>query len=146
MVKARTAAVPSLESTESDRSALPTRYIAKNMVAAGLCDEVLASGLRHRCSRPVGLYVNTYGTAKVNKSDGDTQEIEKLDMRPYAIERRFKFHLYLRRNRCLRTHGSRALMEKVFVDGSGKEKKVKVKLFPWEELDYVAKIKKSFKL
>ncbi len=135
-----------------DRSAAyATRHIAKNMVAAGLCDEVLVQvAYAIGVAEPVGLYVNTYGTAKVNKSDGDiAKEIEKLfDMRPYAIERRFKLRTPIYEETAAYGHMGREPreVEKVFVDGSGKEKKVKVKLFPWEELDYVAKIKKSFKL
>ena len=135
-----------------DRSAAyATRHVAKNMVASGLCDEVLVQvAYAIGVAEPVGLYVNTYGTAKVNKSDGDiAKEIEKLfDMRPYAIERRFKLRTPIYEETAAYGHMGRnpQEVEKVFVDGSAKEKKIKVKLFPWEELDYVAKIKKSFKL
>ena len=76
-----------------DRSAAyATRHIAKNLVAAGVCDEVLVQvAYAIGVAKPVGLYVNTYGTSKVNMTDGEIAEkIEKIfDMRPYFIEKRF---------------------------------------------------------
>lgn len=135
-----------------DRSAAyATRHIAKNMVAAGLCDEVLvqvayAIGVAH----PMGVYVNTYGTSKVKMKDGEiAKKIEKLfDMRPYAIESRFKLRTPIYSETAAYGHMGRKteVVEKTFKDGSGKVKKVKVKLFPWEELNYVSKIKSTFKL
>lgn len=135
-----------------DRSAAyATRHIAKNLVAAGVCDEVLVQvAYAIGVAEPVGLYVNTYGTAKVKMSDGEiAREINKLfDMRPYAIEKRFNLRTPIYRETAAYGHMGRPceVVEKSFRDGSGKVIKKKVKLFPWEELDYVAKIKKAFSI
>ncbi|MFN3917032.1 MAG: methionine adenosyltransferase [Flavobacteriales bacterium] len=135
-----------------DRSAAyATRHIAKNMVAAGLCDEVLVQvAYAIGVAQPVGLYVNTYGTAKIKMNDGEiAKKIEKLfDMKPYAIETRFRLRTPIYSETAAYGHMGRKaeIVEKSFKDGSGKVKKVKVKLFPWEELDYVSKIKSTFKL
>ncbi len=135
-----------------DRSAAyATRHIAKNLVAAGVADEALVQvAYAIGVAKPVGLYVNTYGTAKVDKTDGQiAKELEKLfDMRPYAIEQRFKLRSPIYTETAAYGHMGRETetVEKSFVDGAGKSKKVKVKLFPWEELNYVTKIKKAFKL
>ncbi|MFN6380333.1 MAG: methionine adenosyltransferase [Flavobacteriales bacterium] len=133
-----------------DRSAAyATRHIAKNLVAAGVCDEALVQvAYAIGVAEPVGLYVNTYGTAKVNMTDGQIAKKlnELFDMRPYAIEKRFNLRTPIYRETAAYGHMGRPceVKEKSFKDGSGKIKKMKVKLFPWEELDYVAKIKKSF--
>jgi S-adenosylmethionine synthetase len=135
-----------------DRSAAyATRHIAKNMVAAGICDEVLVQvAYAIGVAEPVGLYVNTYGTSKVKMTDGEIANlINKIfDMRPYAIETRFKLRTPIYSETAAYGHMGRKpeVLEKVFTDGSGHNKKMKVKLFPWEELDYVAKLKKEFKL
>ena len=135
-----------------DRSAAyATRHIAKNMVAAGLCDEVLVQvAYAIGVAEPVGLYVNTYGTAKVLMTDGEiANEIKKLfDLRPYSIEQRFKLRTPIYQETASYGHMGRAhqIKEKIFTDGSGKSKKIKVELFSWEKLDYVAKIKKAFHL
>lgn len=135
-----------------DRSAAyATRHIAKNMVAAGICDEVLVQvAYAIGVAEPVGLYVNTYGTSKVDMTDGEiAKHINKIfDMRPYAIETRFKLRTPIYLETAAYGHMGRKpeVVEKVFTDGSGHSKKMKVKLFPWEELDYVAKLKKEFKL
>jgi S-adenosylmethionine synthetase len=135
-----------------DRSAAyATRHIAKNMVAAGICDEVLVQvAYAIGVAEPVGLYVNTYGTAKVKMSDGEIAgKINKVfDMRPYAIEQRFKLRTPIYRETAAYGHMGRKpeLKEKTFRDGSGKTIKVKVKLFPWEELDYTDRIRKEFGL
>lgn len=135
-----------------DRSAAyATRHIAKNMVAAGLCDEVLVQvAYAIGVAQPVGLYVNTYGTAKVDMNDGEIAKIidNLFDMRPYAIEKRFNLRTPIYRETAAYGHMGRPAqtVTKVFNDGNGKQKKMKVKLFPWEELDYVAKIKKAFKI
>lgn len=135
-----------------DRSAAyATRHIAKNAVAAGLCDEILVQvAYAIGVAKPMGLFVDTYGTAKVDLNDGQiAKKLEKLfDMRPYAIESRFKLRSPIYSETAAYGHMGRdcETVEKAFTDGSGKTKKVKVKLFPWEELDYVAKIKKEFKL
>lgn len=133
-----------------DRSAAyATRHIAKNLVAAGVCDEALVQvAYAIGVAEPVGFYVNTYGTAKVKMTDGDIAKKlnELFDMRPYAIEKRFNLRTPIYRETAAYGHMGRPceVKEKTFKDGSGKTKKIKVKLFPWEELDYVAKIKKAF--
>lgn len=135
-----------------DRSAAyATRHIAKNMVAAGVCDEVLVQvAYAIGVARPVGLYVNTYGTAKVDMNDGDiARRIEKLfDMRPYFIEERFKLRTPIYSETAAYGHMGREpkVVEKVFSKGKATEKRLKVELFPWEKLDYVDAIKKAFKI
>ena len=135
-----------------DRSAAyATRHIAKNLVAAGVASEALVQvAYAIGVAEPVGLYVNTYGTAHVDMTDGEiADELSKLfDMRPYAIENRFKLRTPIYTETAAYGHMGRTpeKVSKEFVDGTGKVKKVEVKLFPWEELDYVNKIKKAFKL
>lgn len=135
-----------------DRSAAyAVRHIAKNMVAAGICDEVLVQvAYAIGVADPVGLYVNTYGTSKVGMDDGElgAKIATIFDLRPYAIEKRFKLRTPIYSETAAYGHMGRTpeVVEKSFKDGAGKVKKVKVKLFPWEELDYVAKLKKAFKV
>jgi S-adenosylmethionine synthetase len=135
-----------------DRSAAyATRHIAKNMVAAGLCDEVLvqvsyAIGVKD----PMGIYVNTHGTAKVSLSDGQIAEkIYKLfDMTPYGLETRLKLRNPIYSETAVYGHMGRQneTVTKTFVSPEGKRVTRKVELFTWEKLDYVDKIKKSFGL
>jgi S-adenosylmethionine synthetase len=135
-----------------DRSAAyATRHIAKNLVAAGVCDEVLVQvAYAIGVAKPVGLYVNTYGTSKVNLNDGEiARRVEKLfDMRPYFIEERFSLRTPIYAETAAYGHMGREskVVEKIFNKGKGNEKKVKVELFPWEKLDYVDAVKKAFKL
>jgi len=135
-----------------DRSAAyATRHIAKNLVAAGLCDEVLVQvAYAIGVAKPMGIFIDTYGTKKVDLSDGQiAKKVEKLfDMRPYAIETRFKLRTPIYSETAAYGHMGREVetVTKEFTDGSGKTKKVKVKLFPWEELNYVTKVKKTFSL
>lgn len=135
-----------------DRSAAyATRHIAKNMVAAGLCEEVLVQvAYAIGVAKPVGLFINTYGTAKVKMSDGEiARRIENIfDMRPYFIEERFKLRTPIYSETAAYGHMGREprIVEKIFNKGMKTEKRVKVELFPWEKLDYVADIKKAFKL
>jgi len=135
-----------------DRSAAyATRHIAKNLVAAGVCDEVLVQvAYAIGVAKPVGLYVNTYGTSKVNLSDGEiAKRVEKIfDLRPYFIEQRFKLRSPIYAETAAYGHMGREtkVVEKVFNKGRKTEKRVKVELFPWEKLDYVAQVKKAFKL
>lgn len=135
-----------------DRSAAyATRHIAKNLVAAGLCDEVLVQvAYAIGVAKPVGLYVNTFGTSKVKFSDGEvSRKIEKIfDMRPYFIEQRFKLRTPIYSETAAYGHMGREprTAEKVFNKGKANELKVKVELFPWEKLDYVDQVKKSFGL
>lgn len=133
-----------------DRSAAyATRHIAKNLVAAGLCDEVLVQvAYAIGVAKPMGIFIDTYGTSNVKLSDGQiAKKVEKLfDMRPYAIETRFKLRTPIYSETASYGHMGRKTetVTKEFTDGSGKTKKIKVKLFPWEELNYVAKVKKAF--
>ncbi len=135
-----------------DRSAAyATRHIAKNLVAAGLCDEVLVQvAYAIGVAQPVGLYVNTYGTAKVSLSDGEiaTKVAKLFDMRPYFIEQRFSLRTPIYSETAAYGHMGREpkVVEKVFNKGKKNEKKLKVELFPWEKLDYVDQVKKAFKL
>ncbi len=135
-----------------DRSAAyAVRHIAKNMVAAGLCDEVLVQvAYAIGVAKPVGLYIDTYNTAKVKMSDGEiSKKIEKIfDLRPYSIEQRFKLRTPIYAETASYGHMGREtkIVEKTFKDGSGKKIKMKVELFPWEKLDYKDSIKKAFKL
>ncbi len=133
-----------------DRSAAyATRHIAKNMVAAGLCDEVLVQvAYAIGVADPVGLFITTYGTSKVNMTDGElSKKIEKIfDMRPYAIEQRFKLRTPIYLETAAYGHMGREtqIKEKTFNKGKKNELKIKVKLFPWEELNYVDILKKEF--
>jgi S-adenosylmethionine synthetase len=133
-----------------DRSAAyATRHIAKNLVAAGVCDEVLVQvSYAIGVAQPMGLYVNTYGTAKVDLNDG---EIAKklsgiFDMRPYFIEQRLKLRNPIYSETAAYGHMGRQseVVEKTFTAPDGKVVKKKVELFTWEKLDYVRKIKQAF--
>ena len=135
-----------------DRSAAyATRHIAKNLVAAGVCEEALVQvSYAIGVAEPMGLYVNTNGTAKVKMSDG--QIAEKLagifDMRPYFIEQRLKLRNPIYSETAAYGHMGRKpqIVEKSFVSPEGRVVKKKVELFTWEKLDYVDKIKKAFGL
>jgi S-adenosylmethionine synthetase len=133
-----------------DRSAAyATRHIAKNMVAAGLCDEVLVQvSYAIGVAKPCGLYVNTYGTSKVKMSDGQiAKKIEKIfDMRPYSIEQRLKLRTPMYSETASYGHMGRQneVVTKIFNPGKPNEKTLKVELFTWEKLDYVRKIKNEF--
>ncbi len=135
-----------------DRSAAyATRHIAKNLVAAGVCDEVLVQvSYAIGVAKPMGIYVNTYGTAKVNMNDGQIAKLveEVFDMRPYFIEQRLKLRQPMYSECAAYGHMGREsqTVTKTFKSADGKTKNVKVELFTWEKLDYVAKVKKAFKL
>ncbi len=135
-----------------DRSAAyATRHIAKNLVAAGVCDELLVQvAYAIGVAQPVGLYVNSFGTAKVKMTDGAiAKNISKIfDMRPYFIEERFHLRTPIYFETAAYGHMGREpkVVEKVFNKGKKSELKVKVELFPWEKLDYVDQVKKVFKL
>ena len=134
-----------------DRSAAyATRHIAKNMVAAGLCDQVLVQvSYAIGVAKPCGLYVNTYGSAKVDMTDGEiAKKIEELfDMRPYAIEQRLKLRNPIYSETAAYGHMGRRneIVKKVF-GSNGSAKEIEVELFTWEKLDYVDKIKEAFGL
>ncbi len=135
-----------------DRSAAyATRHIAKNMVASGLCDEVLVQiSYAIGVAKPCGLYINTHGTSKVNMSDGEIAKlIEGLfDMRPYAIETRLKLRNPIYSETAAYGHMGRTneTVEKTYTSPDGNVKKVQVELFTWEKLDYIEKIKTAFNL
>ena len=133
-----------------DRSAAyATRHIAKNLVAAGICDEVLVQvSYAIGVAKPMGVYVNTYGTAKVNMTDGEISRIveEVFDMRPYFIEQRLKLRQPMYSECAAYGHMGRQseTVTKSFKSADGKTKSVKVELFTWEKLDYVKKVKAAF--
>ncbi len=137
-----------------DRSAAyATRHIAKHLVAAGVCDEALVQvAYAIGVAQPVGLFVNTYGTSKVKLSDGEiAKTISKLpefDMRPYFIEKRFNLRTPIYLETASYGHMGRQskVVKKTFNKGKHNEKTVTVKLFPWEELNAVAQVKKAFGL
>ena len=124
-----------------DRSAAyATRHIAKNMVAAGLCDKVLVQvAYAIGVAKPVGLYVNTYGTAKVKMSDGKiAQKIGDIfDMTPYGIIERLHLKNPIYQPTASYGHFGRDSFKKKV---NGKT----LTFFPWEKLDYVDKIKNEF--
>jgi len=133
-----------------DRSAAyATRHIAKNLVAAGLCDEVLVQvSYAIGVAQPMGLYINTYGTAKVELTDGEiAKRVSQIfDMRPYFIEQRLKLRNPIYSETAAYGHMGRQpeIVEKTFTAPDGKTVKKKVELFTWEKLDYVRKIKQAF--
>ncbi len=133
-----------------DRSAAyATRHIAKNLVAAGVCDEVLVQvSYAIGVAQPMGIYVNTYGTGKVGLSDGEiAQKVESIfDMTPYAIETRFKLRNPIYSETAAYGHFGKPskMVTKSFFSPNGQELKVEVELFTWEKLDYVNKVKTAF--
>ena len=135
-----------------DRSAAyAARYIAKNMVAAGVADEMLVQvSYAIGVAEPVNIYVNTYGRSRVNMSDGEiAQKIEKLfDLRPKAIERTLKLRQPIYRETAAYGHMGRKneVVEKTFNSRYHETKVMKVELFTWEKLDRVYDIKKEFGL
>ncbi|MDE3124248.1 MAG: methionine adenosyltransferase [Bacteroidota bacterium] len=135
-----------------DRSAAyATRHIAKNLVAAGVADEILVQvSYAIGIAQPTSIYVNTYGTAKVNMSDAEISKIvmELFDMRPYFIEQRLKLRNPIYSETAAYGHMGRKneVVTKQFKSPDGKVKTVKVELFTWEKLDYVPKVKKAFGL
>ncbi|HEY1046234.1 MAG TPA: methionine adenosyltransferase [Bacteroidia bacterium] len=135
-----------------DRSAAyATRHIAKNLVAAGLCKEVLVQvSYAIGVAKPTSINVNTYGTAKVKMSDGEISKIVEtiFDMRPYFIEQRLKLRNPIYSETAAYGHMGREneIVTKKFKTPEGKVKSVKVELFTWEKLDYIDKVKKAFKL
>lgn len=137
-----------------DRSAAyATRHIAKHLVAAGVCDEVLVQvAYAIGVAKPVGLYVNTYGTSKVDMTDGEIanviNKLPEFDMRPYFIEKRFNLRTPIYSETAAYGHMGREckVVEKIFNKGKEDQLKMKVKLFPWEELNAIDVVKKAFKL
>lgn len=132
-----------------DRSAAyATRHIAKNLVAAGVCDEVLVQvSYAIGVAQPCGVFVNTYGTSKVNLTDGEiARVVEKIfDLRPYAIEQRLKLRNPIYSETAAYGHMGREskVVKKIF-ENAGQRTEVEVELFTWEKLDYVDKVKEAF--
>ena len=135
-----------------DRSAAyATRHIAKNLVAAGVADEVLVQvSYAIGVAKPTSIHVNTFGTAKVKLTDGQISKIveEVFDMRPYFIEKRLKLRNPIYSETAAYGHMGRKpqTVEKTFVSPDGRMIKRKVELFTWEKLDHLDKVKKAFSL
>ncbi|MCB0654109.1 MAG: methionine adenosyltransferase [Saprospiraceae bacterium] len=135
-----------------DRSAAyATRHIAKNLVAAGVCDEVLVQvSYAIGVAKPTNIYIQTYGTSRVGLTDGQIAEkvMEVFDMRPYAIEQRLKLRNPIYSDTAAYGHMGRTPEVKTItlVNGSGEKKVMEVETFTWEKLDFVDKVKKAFYL
>jgi S-adenosylmethionine synthetase len=135
-----------------DRSAAyATRHIAKNLVAAGLCDEVLVQvSYAIGVAKPTSINVVTYGTAKVNMKDGEISKVVEsiFDMRPYFIEQRLKLRNPIYSETAAYGHMGRTpeMVTKTFSAPGGNSKTVTVELFTWEKLDFVDKVKAAFNL
>ena len=136
-----------------DRSAAyATRHIAKNLVAAGVADEVLVQvSYAIGVAEPCGVYVNTYGTSKVDKNDGEIANIVKglFDLRPYAIEKSLKLRNPIYQETAAYGHMGRThfVADKTFNKGTKEERTIKdLEFFTWEKLDRIEDIKKAFQL
>ena len=136
-----------------DRSAAyAMRHIAKNLVAAGVADEILVQiSYAIGVAKPCGLYINTYGTSKVNLTDGEIAEkVQQLfDLRPYAIEQNLKLRNPIYRETAAYGHMGRNyyVADKTFNKGAKNELTIKgLEFFTWEKLDKVEEIKKAFSL
>ncbi|TXF75849.1 methionine adenosyltransferase [Chryseobacterium sp.] len=136
-----------------DRSAAyATRHIAKNLVAAGVADEVLVQvSYAIGVAEPCGLYINTYGTGKVNLHDGEISErIQKIfDLRPYAIEQNLKLRNPIYQITASYGHMGREyfVADKTFNKGKKNEKTIEnLEFFTWEKLDKIEEIKKEFNI
>ena len=139
--------------SKGDRSAAyATRHIAKNLVAAGVADEVLVQvSYAIGVAEPCGLYINTYGTSKLNISDGEIAErvLKIFDLRPYAIEQNLKLRNPIYQETASYGHMGREsyIADKVFHKNNGEQIVVKdLEFFTWEKLDRVEDIKKEFGL
>ncbi len=134
-----------------DRSAAyATRHIAKNLVAAGVCEQCLVQvSYAIGVATPCGIFVDTYRSAKVKISDGEIAKIVEsvFDMRPYAIEQRFNLRTPMYSETAAYGHMGREneTVTKTFQSPAG-EKTMEVELFTWEKLDYVDKVKTAFGL
>ena len=133
-----------------DRSAAyAMRHIAKNLVAAGVADEILVQvSYAIGVAEPTGVYVNTYGTAKVNLTDGEiAKKIQEIfPLRPYDIEQRLKLRNPIYSETASYGHMGRTpkVVTKEFSSPYHKTKKIEVELFTWEKLDCVEKVKNTF--
>jgi S-adenosylmethionine synthetase len=135
-----------------DRSAAyATRHIAKNLVAAGVCDEALVQvSYAIGVAKPTSINVKTFGTSKVNMPDSEiSKKIESIfDLRPYFIEQRLKLRNPIYSETAAYGHMGRKneVVEKTFSSPEGRKVTKSVELFTWEKLDYVDKIKEAFGL
>ena len=135
-----------------DRSgAYAARHIAKNLVAAGVADEVLVQvSYAIGVAKPMNLYVNTYGTSKLNITDGELAEkmYELFDMRPKAIENRLKLRFPIYSETASYGHMGREpkTVVKTFTSRYEGEKQIEVELFTWEKLDFVDQIKQALSI
>ena len=135
-----------------DRSgAYATRHIAKNLVAAGLCKEVLVQvSYAIGVAKPTSINVNTFGTATVKLTDGEISEIVEtlFDMRPYFIEQRLKLRQPMYSETASYGHMGREnkIVSKTFTIPNAAPKTMEVELFTWEKLDYIEKVKEAFSL
>jgi S-adenosylmethionine synthetase len=133
-----------------DRSAAyATRHIAKNLVAAGLCDQVLVQvSYAIGVAKPCGLFIDTYGTAKIDLTDGEiARKVEAIfDMRPYFIEQRLKLRNPIYSETAAYGHMGRKneVVTKTFNGPGGQKVTKEVELFTWEKLDYVDAVKSAF--
>ena len=135
-----------------DRSAAyATRHIAKNLVAAGVADECLVQvSYAIGVAKPMGIFVNTYGTSKISLNDSELAKIveEIFDMRPYFIEKRLKLRNPIYTETAAYGHMGRKskFVTKTFKSPNGESKTLEVELFTWEKLDMLDKIKLKLKL
>jgi S-adenosylmethionine synthetase len=135
-----------------DRSAAyATRHIAKNLVAAGVADEILVQvSYAIGVAEPTSINVNTYGTAKVNLTDGEISKVVEriFDMRPYFIEQRLKLRNPIYSETAAYGHMGRTpeTVNKTFSAPGGLTKTVTVELFTWEKLDFIDQVKAAFQL
>ena len=135
-----------------DRSAAyATRHIAKNLVAAGICDEVLVQvSYAIGVVEPMGIFIDTYGTCPFNMTDGEIAEkvSQIFDMRPAAIEERLKLRNPIYSETAAYGHMGRQneTVTKTFSQPNGDDITLDVELFTWEKLDYVDKVKVAFQL
>ena len=135
-----------------DRSAAyAMRHIAKNMVAAGVCSEILVQvSYAIGVAEPTGVFVDTYGTANVELNDGAVSQkiMELFDLRPATIEQRLKLRTPMYSETAAYGHMGRTneTVEKVFYLPNGEKQVLDVELFTWEKLDYIEAIKTAFKL
>ena len=134
-----------------DRSgAYATRHIAKNLVAAGLATEILVQvSYAIGVVEPMGIFVDTYGTSKVDLTDGEIAKIvtELFDMRPYAIETRLKLRAPIYSETAAYGHmGRKPELKTVVFENAGRREEIEVETFTWEKLDYVDKVKVAFNL
>ena len=133
-----------------DRSAAyATRHIAKNLVAAGVCDEVLVQvSYAIGVVGPMGIFVDTYGTSRVDLTDGEIakQVSQIFDMRPAAIEERLKLRQPMYSETAAYGHMGRTnqMVTKSFTTPGNETKTMEVELFTWEKLDYVDAVKSAF--